>query len=183
MELWGGNERQPFLLEHNIHLHYFLPFPPEIWHVDMIHTTNKAQGTWLDSGHWGSEFRSSPAWCFPTCNTASLCLSLLLCTVLAVCNSLGFLAGSVVKNPSGNAGDVRDTGLIPGWGRPPGGGNGNLLQYPGIPGNPMVRGAQQATIHGVQKSQTSLSMHACAHTHIHTHTHTHIRTHTHTHTH
>jgi len=35
----------------------------------------------------------------------------------------------VIKNLSGNAGDVRDTGLIPGWGRSPGGGHGNPLQF------------------------------------------------------
>ena len=34
-----------------------------------------------------------------------------------------------VKNPSANAEDMRDTGLIPGLGRAPGGGNGNPLQY------------------------------------------------------
>jgi len=28
----------------------------------------------------------------------------------------------VVKNPPSNAGDIRDAGLIPGSGRPPGGG-------------------------------------------------------------
>ena len=35
----------------------------------------------------------------------------------------------VVKNPPANAGDARDVGLIPGSGRSPEGGNGNLLQY------------------------------------------------------
>ena len=35
----------------------------------------------------------------------------------------------VVKNPPANAGDVRDTGLIPGLGRSPGGRHGNPLQY------------------------------------------------------
>ena len=35
----------------------------------------------------------------------------------------------MVKNPSANAGDVRDTGLIPGPGRSPGGGHCNPLQY------------------------------------------------------
>ena len=35
----------------------------------------------------------------------------------------------VVKNPSANAGDTRDVGLIPGSGRPPGGGHGNPLQH------------------------------------------------------
>ena len=34
----------------------------------------------------------------------------------------------VVKNPPVNAGDVRDVGLIPGWGRSPGVGNANPLQ-------------------------------------------------------
>ena len=35
----------------------------------------------------------------------------------------------VVKNPSANAGDIRDMGLIPGLRRSPGGGHGNPLQY------------------------------------------------------
>ena len=34
-----------------------------------------------------------------------------------------------VKNPSANAGDVRDASLILGLGRSPGVGNGNPLQY------------------------------------------------------
>ena len=34
----------------------------------------------------------------------------------------------MVKNPPVNAGDVRDTGLIPEQGRYPGGGHGNPLQ-------------------------------------------------------
>ena len=35
----------------------------------------------------------------------------------------------VVKNPPANAGDVRDSGSIPGLGRSPGGGRGNPFQY------------------------------------------------------
>ena len=35
----------------------------------------------------------------------------------------------MVKNPPANAGDTRDTGLIPGSGSSPGGGHGNPLQY------------------------------------------------------
>ena len=35
----------------------------------------------------------------------------------------------MVKNPTANAGDVGDAGLIPGLGRYPGGGNDNQLQY------------------------------------------------------
>ena len=34
----------------------------------------------------------------------------------------------VVKNPPANAGDVKDMGSVPGLGRSPGGGHGNLLQ-------------------------------------------------------
>ena len=47
-------------------------------------------------------------------------------------------------------------GLIPGLGRYPGEGNGNLLQYSGLR-NPMDRGPWQATIYGSQKSQIWLS--------------------------
>ena len=46
----------------------------------------------------------------------------------------------MVKNPPANAGDRRDSGLIPGWGRSPGGGHGNPLQYSCLE-NPMDRGA------------------------------------------
>ena len=59
-----------------------------------------------------------------------------------------------VKNLLGSAGDLRDVGLIPGWGRSPGGGNGNRLQYSCLE-NPMNRGAWQATVHGVVESQLS----------------------------
>ena len=51
----------------------------------------------------------------------------------------------MVKNPLANAGDV---GSIPGLGKSPGEGNGNLLQYSCLE-NPMDRGAWQATVHGV----------------------------------
>ena len=49
-----------------------------------------------------------------------------------------------------NAGDV---GLIPGLGKSSGKENGNPLQYSCL-GNPMNRGAWQATAHGVAKSRT-----------------------------
>ena len=58
-----------------------------------------------------------------------------------------------VKNPPANAGDRRDTGSIPGWGRSPGGGNGNSLQYSCLE-NSTDRGTLRATVHGVAKSQT-----------------------------
>ena len=61
----------------------------------------------------------------------------------------------VVKNPPANAGDLRDAGSIPGLGGSPGGGHGNPLQYSCLE-NPMYRGAWQATVHGVARSQTLL---------------------------
>ena len=67
----------------------------------------------------------------------------------------------MVKNLPANAGDVRDVGLLPGSGRSPGEGNGNPFQYSCL-NNPMDRGAWQATVHRLTKSQTrlkGLSMH------------------------
>ena len=61
----------------------------------------------------------------------------------------------VVKNPPASAGDIRDTGSIPGSGRSPGGGHGNPLQYSCLE-DPMDRGAWQATVHRGAKSQTQL---------------------------
>ena len=56
----------------------------------------------------------------------------------------------MVKNQPDNAGDTRDVGSIPGWGRSSAGGNGNPLQYSYLE-NPMDRGARQATVHRVTK--------------------------------
>ena len=69
---------------------------------------------------------------------------------------MGFPGGSVVKNPPANAGEAGDASSIPGSGRSPGGEHPNPLQYPCFK-NPMDRGAWQATVHGVAKSQTQLS--------------------------
>ena len=68
-------------------------------------------------------------------------------------NELGFPGGSESKESACNAGDP---GSIPGLGRSPGEGNDNLLQYSCLE-NPMDRGAGQAAVHGVAKSQTRLS--------------------------
>ena len=53
-------------------------------------------------------------------------------------------------------GASRDTGVIPGSGRSPGGGHGSPLQYSCLE-TPTDRGAWLATVHGVAKSQTRLS--------------------------
>ena len=61
----------------------------------------------------------------------------------------------VVKNPRASVEGVRDTGPIPGSGRPPRGGHGTPLQSSCLE-NPMERGAWRATVHGVAKSLTGL---------------------------
>ena len=57
----------------------------------------------------------------------------------------------MVKNPPASAGDIGDSGLIPGWGRSPGLGNGNPFQYSCLE-NSMDKGVWWATVHGVAKS-------------------------------
>ena len=76
------------------------------------------------------------------------------------------------KNPLASAEDTGDTGLIPGLGRSPGVGNGNLLQYSCLKffrQEKLDREVWWATVNGLTKSQTQL---VCVHTHTHTHTHT-----------
>ena len=58
-----------------------------------------------------------------------------------------------VKNPPANAGESRDADSTQESGRPPGGGNGNPVQYSCLE-NPMCRGAWRAIVHGAAKSRT-----------------------------
>ena len=60
----------------------------------------------------------------------------------------------MVKNPPADAGDISDTGLIPGLERSSGGGHGNPLQYSCLE-NPMDREAWQATVHKVSDLDTT----------------------------
>ena len=57
----------------------------------------------------------------------------------------------VIKNLCASALDIRDSGLIPGSGRSPGGGHGNPVQYSCLE-NSIDRGAWRATVHGVTES-------------------------------
>ena len=63
----------------------------------------------------------------------------------------------MVKNLPVNVGDARDLGSIPWWGRSPEEGNSNPLQYSCLE-NFLDRGAWWATVLGVAKSRTQLSI-------------------------
>ena len=69
---------------------------------------------------------------------------------------MGFLSGSTAKNVPANEGDAGDVGSIPGFGRSPGEGKGNSLQYSCL-GNSTDREALWATVHGVTKNRAQLS--------------------------
>ena len=75
----------------------------------------------------------------------------------------------VVKNPPANAGDMRDSGLIPGLGRSPGGGNGNPLHYSCLGESHGQRSLVGCSLWGRKESDTAEPL---KHTHTHTHTHT-----------
>ena len=66
---------------------------------------------------------------------------------------MGFPGGSAEKNLPANAGEIWVRSL--GREDSPGGINGNPLWYSCLE-NPMDRGAWQATVHGIAKSQTQL---------------------------
>ena len=58
------------------------------------------------------------------------------------------------KESAANAGDMRETGSVPGSERSPGEGNGSALQYSCLE-SLMDRGAWRATVHGVAKSRNN----------------------------
>ena len=64
-----------------------------------------------------------------------------------------WLSGKESACNIGASGD--DMGLISGWGKYPGGGHNNPLQYSCLE-NPMDRGAWWAVVHSISKSQTQL---------------------------
>ena len=70
-------------------------------------------------------------------------------------NPLPVWASSVAQCKESTCNEA-DSGLIPGWERSPGGGNGNPLQYSCL-GNPMDRGAWWATVPGVARVGNDLA--------------------------
>ena len=74
---------------------------------------------------------------------------------------MGFPGDSDGKESACNA---RGPGSILGWGKSPGEGNGNPVQYSCLE-NSMDRAAWLATVHGVSKSKTQLT-HNTGHTYL-----------------
>ena len=89
----------------------------------------------------------------PICPFIAPSLSLSTCalsSILCFCNSsfpLCFFGGSYGKESTCNEGDLSS---IPGLGRSPGEGHGNLLQYSGLE-NPLDRRAWQAAVRRLQR--------------------------------
>ena len=77
--------------------------------------------------------------------------------------SFSFCASWVVpgvKSPPANAGDPRETGLIPGWGRHFGVGNGSTLQYSYLE-NSMNRGSYGLQLTLSQRPGMTMQLHTC----------------------
>ena len=96
------------------------------------------------------------------CHPSFFFLSLLLLILSFKCQPLispGTLqVALLVKNSIANAGDIGDTGSIPGLGRSPGGGHGNPLQNSCLE-NPVDRGTWRSTW-GHKESNTT--EHTCS---------------------
>ena len=79
--------------------------------------------------------------------------SISLHVVLVINLVLALPCSSDGKEAACSAGDL---GLVPGWGRPPGGGHSSPLQSSGLK-DPRDRGAWWAAVHGVTESRSRLS--------------------------
>ena len=90
-----------------------------------------------------NRFKFLKDWVCKTSKVGHMCLSRLKASLVA----------QTLKKSACEAGDL---GSVPGSGRSPGKVNGNPLQYSCLE-NPMDRGAWQATVHEVTKSQIQLS--------------------------
>ena len=77
---------------------------------------------------------------------------------------MSFPGGVTGKESACKAGDLGDVDLIPGWGRSPGGGHGNPLQYSCLEDSTQ-KGAWQAIVRGVQRVRHNLTNER-THTHM-----------------
>ena len=78
----------------------------------------------------------------------------ILCTYLIILDTVVFPGGAVVKNPSANAGDSRDTDSLLGSSRYPEVGDDNSQWYSCVE-NPMNSETWWATVYGSAKSDTN----------------------------
>ena len=92
----------------------------------------------------------------PSFNCEDKSLMVLLHSGNTYLNRLGLLVGG--SDSKASACNAEDPGSIPGLGRSPGEGNGNLLQYSCLE-NPMDGGAWWATVHVVTESDTAEGLH------------------------
>ena len=121
-----------------IHIHWIIQYIAQIYYCHLILRTHSSFTDYLNNVFLLKRFNSE------------------------ACSDWASQVALVVKNLLASAQDIRDAALIPGSGRSPGEGHGNLLQRSCLE-NSMDRGAWWATIHGVIKSWTwlkQLSMHA-----------------------
>ena len=141
-----------------LHKHYILGFECNVWmrvYRDSGWTLNEAPACFsrertVEQIQNASRCFFSPdssARLFPCQSDLTLKVSLHLISL-----HLSFPCGSVGKESTCKAGDP---GLIPGWGRSSGEGNGNPLQYSCLE-NSMERRVWWTVVHGVAKSHTQL---------------------------
>ena len=103
--------------------------------------------------------------CIYFCHTWVEYSSLLVLDYWIVWCALGFPGGARGKELACQCGlDVKDVGLIPGSGTSRGEASGHPLQHSCL-GNPMDRGAWQATVHASHRIGHKWNHLACTHTH------------------
>ena len=108
------------------------------------------------SGHWGQDISYLSGERYIYIYTHYLYIYICVCVCVCVCVYMDFPGGSDGRVSVYN---VRDLGSIPGFGRFPGEGNGNPLQYSCLE-NPMDKGAWCRLLSmGSQKSQARLHFH------------------------
>ena len=134
------------------------------WQVGSLPLAREPQShlNQICKGGWGTDFsfpRTEKLYFEKTCqnndfetfltsaHTGNTCFFATTYTHTHTHTHTGFPSGSVVKKPPA----MQETRVqIPGWGRSPGEGNGNPLQYSCLE-NPMHRGAWRVTVHGITK--------------------------------
>ena len=132
------------------------------WQPTPVFLPGESQGQWslVDCCLWGRTELDTTEWLNWTVLNCGVDFkrSKSMEVIFILCNWIGgFPGASVVKNLPTNTTDSGDMSLIPGSRRFPRVGNGILIQYSCLE-NSMDRGALQATLHGVSKSQIRLSI-------------------------